>query len=141
MELIQRREGEPVAEAGVDGVLEVRVRVDEAGDDHRARVMRPGAELVDGADRGDAPVLDRDGAPLDRRALDGKHPVGERMTPAHDPAESNSDFGVHALPAGSVTTHSQIGASYEDDQRDRLDRRRDRVDRREGAPPITATMK
>ena len=47
---------EPVAEACVHRVLEVRVRVDEARDDHRLFVARAGAELVGSADRGDAPV-------------------------------------------------------------------------------------
>ena len=67
---------EAVAETAVDRVLEVRVGVDEARDDHRVLVVRAGTELVGGADRGDAAVLDRDCAVLDRRALDRKHPVG-----------------------------------------------------------------
>ena len=41
-----RREREPVAEAGVDRVLEVRVRVDEARHDRGAREVLAGAELV-----------------------------------------------------------------------------------------------
>src|SRR5204863_7828727 len=42
-------EREPVAEAAVDGVLEVRVRVDETRDDCRAFEARPPAELRRGA--------------------------------------------------------------------------------------------
>ncbi len=67
---------QPVAEARVDGVFEMRVSVDEAGDDHRVRVMRPGPELRGPADGGDAAVLDHHCAALDRRALDGQDPAG-----------------------------------------------------------------
>jgi hypothetical protein len=70
-----RREGESVAEARVRGVLEVRVRVDEAGDDDGVGITRALAEIVGGADGGDPAVFDRDSAALDRRAFDGEHPV------------------------------------------------------------------
>ena len=72
-----RPEVEAVAEARVDGVLEVRVRVDEARDDRGlVEAAVGGAELVHGPDGGDAPVFDRDGAALDRRRVDRQHPVG-----------------------------------------------------------------
>ena len=54
-----REVAEPVAEASVDRVLEVRVRVHEARDDHRVLVVRAFAELLGRTDRGDASVLDR----------------------------------------------------------------------------------
>ena len=44
-------EGQPVAEAGVDRVLEMGVRVDEAGDDGRVGVARALAELRRGTRR------------------------------------------------------------------------------------------
>ena len=71
-----RREVEPVAEARVDRVLEVRVRVDEARDDRRVLEALARSELGRRADRRDPPVLDAHRAVADRRALDGEHPVG-----------------------------------------------------------------
>src|SRR5262249_52893630 len=62
-----------VAEAGVDRVLEVRVRVDEPRQDHRA------GEVTLGAARGDVddpPVLPGDVCVSQRRAVDREHPVG-----------------------------------------------------------------
>ena len=69
------RECEPVAEPAVRLVLEVRVRVDEPGEDHRLGVVLALAELVPRSDRGDHAVVDRDRAVPDRRPLDGDHPV------------------------------------------------------------------
>jgi hypothetical protein len=68
---------ETVAEAGVDGVLEVGVRVDEAGDDRsvRERFVRP-TELAGVADGDDDAVLDRDAAARDRGTVDREDPVG-----------------------------------------------------------------
>ena len=79
-------EAEAVAEARVHVVLEVRVGVDEARQDHRFLVVDGVAELLslpDGGDRA-ASVVDLDGAVADRRALDGNHPVGgeDRHKPA-----------------------------------------------------------
>ena len=70
-----RRERQPVAEARVHRVLEVRVRVDEAGEDDGVRVLDAAPELVPRADRRDAAVLDRDRAVADRRPGDRQHPV------------------------------------------------------------------
>jgi hypothetical protein len=71
-----RGEVEPVSEPGVDGVFEVAVGVDEAREDHRARVSVSFADLRRRADCGDeACVVDRDGAVLDRGTLDGHDPV------------------------------------------------------------------
>ena len=108
VELEPGRELEPVAEARVDRVLEVRVRVHEARHDHRAGMVLALAELVDRADRGDAAVLDRHGASLDRRALDGQHPVcGDDR--AHDsPMLATSACRAARL---SVSTQSQIVSS------------------------------
>ena len=69
-------EPEPVAEARVDRVLEVRVRVHEAGHDRRVLEALALAEIRGAPDRDDPLALDRDRAVLDRRALDGQHPVG-----------------------------------------------------------------
>jgi hypothetical protein len=72
-----RAEVETVAEAGVHRVLEMRVRVDETGEDRRVVVRLVGRpELVYVADCGHAPVLERNGAALDRRRIDRKDPVG-----------------------------------------------------------------
>ena len=54
-------EGEPVAEACIDGVLEMGVRVDEARDDGRVGEAPALAELGRRPDGGDPAVLDRDG--------------------------------------------------------------------------------
>src|SRR5207249_9689584 len=69
------REAESVAEAAVHGVLEVRVGVDEARHDRGVLEPLALAQLGRGADGGDAPVLDRHRAVLDRRSLDRQHPV------------------------------------------------------------------
>ena len=79
-------EAEPVAEPYVDVVLEVRVRVDETGEDHRLLVVDGVSELLarpDGRDRA-GQVVDPDGTVADRRSLDGHHPVGgdDRHRPA-----------------------------------------------------------
>jgi hypothetical protein len=71
-----RRERLTVAERGVDGVLEVRVRVDEARQDRGSREVLAAAELVARPDRLDPAVADGDGAVADGRALDGQDPVG-----------------------------------------------------------------
>ncbi len=67
--------GQRVAEACIDGVLEVGVRVDEARQDRCVRVVRSIPELVGGAHRRDPAVFDRDRAALDRCAFDRQHPV------------------------------------------------------------------
>ena len=71
-------EPETVAEPRVDLVLEVRVGVDEARQDHRFLVVDGVAELFPLPDGGDRPVavVDLDGTVANRRALDGNHPVG-----------------------------------------------------------------
>ena len=79
-------EAETVAEARVHVVLEVRVGVHEARQDHRFFVVDGVAELLalpDGGDRA-AVVVDLDGAVADRCALDWDHPVGrdDRHKPA-----------------------------------------------------------
>src|SRR5262249_57810914 len=66
---------EPVAEAPVDRVLEMRMGVDESGQDHRVGEPRALAELGGGPDGDDAASLDRNRAALDRGACDGEHPV------------------------------------------------------------------
>ena len=69
-------ERQAVAEPGVHRVLDVRVRVDEAGRDHAALEVLAAPEIGSGTDRGDRPVVrDRDGSIGDRRALDGNDPV------------------------------------------------------------------
>jgi hypothetical protein len=68
-----RPERLPVAEAGVHRVLEVRVRIDEARDDRRIRVVPFCAASGDLDDRA---VLVTDEAAFDRRPVDGQHPVG-----------------------------------------------------------------
>ena len=102
------RELQPVAEARIDRVLEVRVRVHEAGRDHRAGVVLAGPELVDRADGGDPAVLDRDGASLYRRSLDGEHPVC-----GDDRAHDSPMLATSACRAArrSVSTQSQIVSS------------------------------
>ena len=69
------REGPAVAEAGVDRVLEVGVRVDEPREDRGVREVLPRAELRDRSHRRDPVALDRHGAVRDRRPLDGQNPV------------------------------------------------------------------
>ena len=71
-----RRERKPVAETCVRRVLDMRVGVDEPGQDHGVREPLALTEVGRRPDGRDAPVVtDRDGAVLDRRALDGHHPV------------------------------------------------------------------
>ena len=62
-----------VAEAGIDGVLEVRVRVDEARQDHRPVAMVVRASRCDFRD---PPVLPADECVTQRRAVDREYPVG-----------------------------------------------------------------
>ena len=69
------RERHPVAEPCHGGVLEVRVRVHEAGQDHRVRESLVLA-AVRGPDGDDAAVLDLDLAVGDRRAVHRDDPVG-----------------------------------------------------------------
>ena len=106
-----REVAEPVTEAAVDGVLEVRVRVDEARDDHRVVVARALPELFGGADRGDPAILDRDRAVLDRRALDRQDPVS-----GDDPVHGSVRLAASACGSAcgarrSISTASQIEAS------------------------------
>ena len=123
-----RAEGEPVAEAGVDGVLEVRVRVDEARDDRRlrddARPRRARRSCPTAAIRA---VLDRERAVLDRLALHGEHPVG-----GEDPHSTAQRERCSAMSQRfSMNAASQIESSKRSEQRHDLERERDRVDRRE----------
>src|SRR2546426_11049804 len=80
---------EPVAEAPVHRVLEMRVRVHEPGHDDGVVVARSFAELFRRSDCCDAVVLDHDGAGLDRRALYGNKPIAGQnpapgtVTPPH----------------------------------------------------------
>ena len=67
--------GEPVAEAAVRGVLQVRVRVYEPRRDHRLRVPNARPDFLARPDRGDPAVLDRDRAVGDRLAFDRQNPV------------------------------------------------------------------
>ncbi len=67
--------GETVAEAGIDGVLEMGVRVDEAREDDRVGEAPALAELGRRPDRKDPAVLDRHCSVRDGRTADGQHPV------------------------------------------------------------------
>ena len=103
-----REIAEPVAEAPVHRVLEVRVRVHEPGNDHGVVMARSFAELLDRPDGDDAPVLDQDRAGLDRRPLDGKDPVGrENLVQA-----SVTLAGSGRAARLSISTASQIDPSY-----------------------------
>ena len=70
-----RPERLPVAEACVDGVLEMRVRVDEARNDDALRETLALAKLAGRADGGDPIALEGNGTALDRGAGDREHPV------------------------------------------------------------------
>ena len=98
-------EGQPVAEAGVDRVLEMGVRVDEARDDGRVGEAPALAELGGGPDGDDPAVLDRHGSVGDGRPGDGQHPVrgeitGETMFPPWPPS-SRERFGRGPAGLGS----------------------------------------
>ncbi len=71
-------ERKAVAEARIERVLEMGVRVDEPGKDGGAPEVLEvlAVELVGPPDSDDPPVLDRDTTVLDRRSLDRQHPVG-----------------------------------------------------------------
>ena len=69
------RERAAVAETGVDGVLEMGVRIDEARHDRGTGKPLALAERRRRPDRGDPAVLDGDRAPFDRGSFDGEHPV------------------------------------------------------------------
>ena len=115
-----REVGEAVAEAAVDRVLDVRVRVDEPRQDRAALVARAGAELGRRADRRDAAVLDRHRAVLDRRALDRQDPVG-----GEDVRHAGSGSGRRAA---ALDEHREPDRGLEDDpHRQQLERRRHRV--------------
>ncbi len=117
-----------VAEAGVDRVLEVRVRVDEAGHDRRVGVVALGAAR---RHLDDPAALEAHEPALDRRPVDGQHPVG-RDSSVHV-------LAAHVVPAAAVaraarrssSTESQIDSLVEEDQRDRLEEGRHRVDARQ----------
>ena len=104
-----REVAEPVAEAPVHRVLEMRVRVHEPGHDDGVVVARAFAEIIGLTDGGDASALDHDGAGLDRGSCDGKNPIGGE----------NSSHGSVTLLTGSgrgarrsISTASQIDPSY-----------------------------
>ena len=102
-----RKVAEPVTEAAVDGVLEMRVRVDEARNDHRVVEARAGPELFGGSDCGDPASLDGDRAVLDRRALDRQDPVS-----GDDPVHGSVRLAASACGTRrSISTASQIDAS------------------------------
>jgi hypothetical protein len=97
-------EREPVAEPGVDGVLDVRMRVDEAGHDHAPLVVLTPSDLrcpPDGRDR--AVVGDGDGAFPDRLTLDGNDPV--RRDDPHSVASSRAG-SEESGPAGGSSSSS-----------------------------------
>ena len=98
---------EAVTEPSVDGVLEMRVRVDEPRHDHGVVVVGAHAQLSARADSGDQPVLDRHGARFDRRAVDGQHPVG-----GEDSVQGSVTLAASACTIRfSINTESQIDAS------------------------------
>src|SRR5207244_1485253 len=66
-------ERQPVAEAGVHRVLEVRVRVHESGQDRGAVEVAFGSAL---ADLCDLSAVEGDECVAKRRAVDRNHPVG-----------------------------------------------------------------
>ena len=90
-----------VTEPSVHRVLEVRVRVDEARQDHRVVVVTLGAALGDLDDR--SALVTHDAVP-DRRPVEREHPLGRDL--AHVPAVAT------ARPARrSSSTEAQIDAS------------------------------
>src|SRR3954451_22996158 len=99
---------EPIPEAAVDGVLDVRVRIDETGQQHRVLVVHAGRELVTRSDSRDPAVLDRYGAVADRRAFDRKHPVGGKDS-AHGSLRLAASIRASRR---SNTTDNQIESSY-----------------------------
>ena len=123
-------EPEPVSEAGVDVVLEVRVGVDEAREDHRlvvvhvARRARPRVPTA-----AMQSVVDRDRAVSNRRSLDRDHPVGG--DDAHDSSASAKSSSQPRFQRRSMKTESQIDISNRMRSGMRLERERDRVDGRQ----------
>ena len=110
MEPDPRRERLPVAEAGVDGVLEVRVAVDEPGDDRAALEPLATAQLGGRPDGGDPPVVgDRHCAVRDRIALHGDDPV--RGDDPHRASASASASAAERSQRRSMKTESQIDVS------------------------------
>ena len=99
-----RPERLPVAEAGIDRVLEVRVRVDEAGHD---RGVREVALAAPPGHLDDTPVLVAHDPALDRRPADGQHPVG--ADGCHVP---NVAAVARRALRRSSSTLAQIEASY-----------------------------
>ena len=82
--------------------------VDETRHDRRFGVVVARAELVDRADGGDAPVLDRDSAAFDRRPFDRKDPVSGKNL-----AQGSVRLAGSGLAARrSMSTESQIEPSY-----------------------------
>ena len=104
-----RDERQPVAEARIDGVLDVRVAVDEAGDDHAAVEALPLAELGGRADGGDPAVVgDRDGSSGDRLPLDRDDPVGGEDSHRNSAASASA---AARSQRRSIQTESQIESS------------------------------
>src|SRR3954447_6889247 len=100
--------GETVPEAAVDGVLEVRVRVDEPRHDHSLRVVRARIQVITRADRDDAAALDGNRSVAERRTFDRKHPVGGE-NPAHGSLRLAASIRASRR---SNTTDNQIESSY-----------------------------
>ena len=96
--------------------------VHEAGDDHGLlEVARsPSGRHVD-----DHALLETDAAVLDRRPVDGQHPVGGKLR--HSVA-----VAVFGSPAALEEPGKGDGDQVERDQRDHLEQRRHRIDARKG---------
>ena len=102
-------ETEPVSEPGVDGVLEVGVGVDEAGENHGFVVVLVAPELSARSNACDQAIVDRYGAVSNRRPLDRDHPVG-----GDDPHESSASAKSSSQPRlqrRSMKTESQMDIS------------------------------
>ena len=113
-----------VAEAGVDRVLEVRVRVDEARQDHRA--FEDGARRGPVGDLDDPSVLPGDERVSQRRAVDREHPVGGDRRHV-----STAGPSARMRRAAVEQDGEPDRALEEDHQRQRLEEDGDRVDARQ----------
>ena len=120
--LIHGPNGSPSPKPGVDRVLEVRVRVDEARHDRRALEPLARSELRGRAHGGDPRPFDHHRAVPDRLALDGEHPVGG--VDGHSVAQRTPDFAQRRsmiaaswiesskrMTSGSVSSASETGST------------------------------